>query len=218
MCAKEFADTTAGDCESSAWSSYEKVMEKIKNVAPVPLEPISPDGLQQMALPGTFSVPSPGEMRGLGLSISWVLEYWSTSGKLPDRDQLFSFAQSVDMGPVGSIIMPLCLAHVVSSCVLIASGELGTVSRTLENMMTAEAPRATWQSTSRKMQPASDSGTSTTATLTKKKTEQTRSAAGGAAGKRGVTTSSKKPSGNHKPAKALSRKVSKKKRKVLDRK
>jgi len=161
MCAQEFQDSSAGDLERFAWKTYDDVVKKLNKLQPLtPLPEISQDGSQAMHSRGTISVPSPGGMEGLIRSLSWALDVWRASGSMPDRDHLFTSVQSMGIGPIECIIMPLCLVHIISLSVLISSGENDSALQLLGNMTPEEGQRPTWQSTSSKISEATESGDS----------------------------------------------------------
>lgn len=162
MCPGDGNSSRVADLEQKAWELYQKTVDHVSHVNPVPLPPLTQDGSQQMALPGQLSLPSHGEMQDLEACLSWALASLGSSGKLPDKDQLFSFAQKQGVGPVGFIIMPLSIVHVVSLYVLISSGETDAALQMLESTMHLEAPQDTWRSTSSKMKAASVPSTSST--------------------------------------------------------
>jgi len=162
MCPDDGDSSRVADLEQKAWELYQKTVDHVVHVKPVPLPPLMQDGSQQMALPGLLSLPSHGEMQDLEACLSWALASLGSSGALPDRDQLFSFAQKQGIGPVGSIIMPLSIVHTVSLYVLISSGETAAALQMCESTMHLEAPRDTWRSMSSKMKAASAPSTSST--------------------------------------------------------
>jgi len=194
----------------NAWELYDRVYSHMLNLHAVPLEKISQDGSQQMASPGVTSLPSPGETRDLGLLISWVLEYLSSSGTLPSRDQLHSFAQSLEIGPVGSIITPLCLVQLVSWLILIPSGDEDMASRIVADMMQAEEQPATSQNMLRRIIPASDSGESMTEFGARLQRNRTSSPDLVPHGKRSSTGAGKKPAKKKRRASANGAKSKKK--------
>lgn len=162
MCAKDFSNTPVGDIESLAWRLYEQTLARLRQVTPSQLPEPGEDGSQQMNLTGVISSPSPGEMRGLGLCLSWALEFWSTSQTPPEGDRLFSFARSEGVGPVGCIIMPLSMSMLMSWSILIASGENDQALQLLGDMIPNAEPHTTAPPTSPKTIPDSESGTSST--------------------------------------------------------
>jgi len=160
MCPESGPSSLLTDLEEVAWDLYDQTVKRLAEVNPQPLEPLTPDGSQQMALPGVPSLPSHGEMQDLEACLSWALSSLGSSGILPGRDQLFSFAQKQGVGPVACIIMPLSIAHTISLYILIASGENETVLQMLDHTTGDEEHRPTWQSTSSRMKAASEPGTS----------------------------------------------------------
>ena len=162
MCPEDGHSSPPQDLDHVAWGLYCLVYDQLMDLQPNFLPPPTPDGSQQMALPGTASLPSPGEMGALAACLSWALEYLSTSGKLPSRDQLFSFAKSQGLGPVGYIITPLFLAILASLMSSIASGESDMVMQICADMIPVEAQPVMSPSTFSKTMQDSESGISST--------------------------------------------------------
>ena len=214
MCPDDGLSSPAQDLEQAAWQLYVAVVERLAVLQLQPLDNLGPDGSQQMNLPGVSSALSPGGMDGLALSLSWAIELWKSSGLLPDPGRLRSFVQSVEGGPLESIITPLCLSMIVSWSVLIASGEYDSALHICESMMEVEVPHSTAANMSRKIIPASESGISSTQSgiqISKMGSEHPLSIPSDHAGKRTARTKKKRSKKKVKGVSSTGRKSKKKK-------